>query len=113
VTPPAAPAWHVAPVGEELRLADGPRGRPGHVPQVAVLPRRDGFLRLAPEGTTWGADLISDRTPGTRRAAGRELTETLAPVNLTVRAGDVRPGAKGDQGGARRRWRSDLTAGRI
>jgi hypothetical protein len=112
VTPPAAPAWRVAPVGEELRLAYGPRGRPGHVPQGAVLHRRDGFFRLAPEGATWGADLISDRTPGTRRAAGPDRRETLAPVNPAVRAGDAGPGAKGDLGGARRRWRPDLTAGR-
>jgi hypothetical protein len=79
---------------------------------VAVLHQRDGFFRLAPEGATWGADLISDRTPGTRRAAGPELRETLAPVNLAVRAGDAGPGEQGDLGGARCRWGPGLTAGR-
>lgn len=58
MTPLAAPAWRVAPAGEELRLAYGPLERPGHIPQVAVLHRRDGFLRLAPEGTTWGTSAV-------------------------------------------------------
>lgn len=48
----------MAVAGEELRIAYGPRGAAAHVPQVAVLHRRDGFLRLAPDGTVWGTSVV-------------------------------------------------------
>jgi hypothetical protein len=85
VTPPAAPAWRVEPVGEELRVAYGPLGRPGHVPQVAVLHRRDGFFRLAPAGAAWGTSAV---LPPARWTGGRYVQG--APVAATSRlAGDA------------------------
>ncbi|MDQ3701027.1 MAG: hypothetical protein M3442_08930 [Chloroflexota bacterium] len=51
-------AWRVAEAGEELRIAYGPGGAAAHVPQLSVLHRRDGFLRLAPDGTVWGTSVV-------------------------------------------------------
>lgn len=51
-------AWRVTESGEELRIAYGLRGAAAHVPQIAVLHRRDGFLRLAPDGAVWGTSVV-------------------------------------------------------